>query len=128
MTDSSQYARFSAPLLHVYAQAGPGETVTIVGNTEGLRGLMDALAAALGQQAKGSARVLTNDGEEFTVEVWQEVEGLAWEERALPYPVVPSFEQPEAEEPEIDEGVADFYNYYANESDYTLHKHPNELS
>lgn len=117
MTSSSQNAPSVAPLLHVYPQAGPGETVTILGNTEGLRGLMDALVNALGHQANGSAQMMTNDGQFYSCEVWQEVEPLAWEERALPYPVLPSDEQPEPEEPDVDEGVADFYNYYAAESD-----------
>lgn len=125
MTSSSQNARSPSPLLHVYPQTGPGETVTIVGNTQGLQGLMDALVNALGHQANGSTQVLTNDGQFFTVEVWQETEPLAWEERALPYPVLPSPEPPEPEEPEVDEGVADFYNYYATESDERLHETQN---
>lgn len=65
MTNSSQSGRSPEPLLHVYPQTGPGDTVTIVGNTQGLQGLMDALVSALGHQANGSAQVLTNDGQFF---------------------------------------------------------------
>lgn len=107
------------PLLHVYPLPGPRQPLQIKGNTAGLRSLLDALICALGHEGSGIAELMCNDAEPFEAQVDRVETDAEWHELPLPYPEQPS-ERAEPEEPEIEDPIADLYQYYAGELPQTI--------
>lgn len=83
---------YKIPLLHIYSQEAWHDDAFIVGNTEGLKALRDAINQALKRQSNRSQSVSgpvsVSDGEYYTTVIvkidtdWQEEE---WRELAVPY-------------------------------------------
>lgn len=109
------------PLLHAYPLPGPRQPLSIKGNTAGLRSLLDALISALGYEGSGIAELMCGDAEPYGVQVERIETDEEWHELPLPYPEQPS-EQLEPEEPEIDDPIADLYQYYAGELPQTIYE------
>jgi hypothetical protein len=102
------------PLLHAYPPPGPRQPMHIKGNTAGLRSLLDALIDALGHEGTGICELMCGDAEPYEVQVERIKTDEEWHELPLPYPEQPSGEL-EPEGPEIEDPIADLYQYYAGE-------------
>jgi len=99
------------PLLHVYPPSGPRQPLHIIGNTAGLRSLLEALISALGQEASGICELICADAEPFEVQVERVEIDEECLDLPLPYPEEPSV-QAEPEELGTSEPVADLYSHY----------------
>jgi hypothetical protein len=74
------------PKLHIYGQSYFHEHAFIVGNTEALRALRDAIDDALetGTVVSGIT-AFTADGEGYEVKVYREEDKEYWDNASLPY-------------------------------------------
>lgn len=74
-------------LLHLYGQFTHHSTVTIVGNSNALKVLRDAINVAIGSDRAGTY-AMTADGEVFCIEIGRDDrpwEHKAWTTREMPY-------------------------------------------
>jgi hypothetical protein len=72
--------------LHIYGQSIWHDHAFIVGNTEALTALRDALDAALQPGAAvGEVSMFTSDGEGYELKVYREEDGRYWDKSLLPY-------------------------------------------
>ena len=76
------------PLVHIYPQTGPRQSVRIVENTEGLIALPIALFEAASIIGKGSTELFCTDAEAYEVQVVRDDSDEAWESLELPYVVL----------------------------------------
>jgi hypothetical protein len=71
--------------LHIYAQSSYHEHAFIVGDTESLEMLRDAIESALNYDGIGMATSYASDGEGFELEVYREDGHAFWDKSRLPY-------------------------------------------
>lgn len=73
------------PLMHIHAQAFWHDGAFIVGNTESLCRLVNAIIEAITLSKEGTAELICNDGEGYTLRIIRCDDEKTWDKLALPY-------------------------------------------
>lgn len=75
-----------SPLVHIHAPTFWHDTAHIVANTEGLCKLANAIIEAIASRSgEGTAELICNDGEGYTLKVIRKDDEETWNKLALPY-------------------------------------------
>lgn len=77
------------PILNVYGQDNPNESVIILGNRAGLMALQKAIKEARSQKRRGAVKATVSDGEEYELRVYRSTVSYRgrqyWKQLLLPY-------------------------------------------